>query len=95
MLKIKRRLEADGILTDAGSAIWHTNNTNEILRNEKYMSDALLQKTYTTDFLTKTLVKNDCPVPQYYVENSHKAIIPPEFFMQAQEETLTNMLFLH
>lgn len=86
MLKIKRGLEADGILNGAGSEIWHTSNINQILRNEKYIGDALLQKTYTTDFLTKTRVKNDGHVPQYYVENSHEAIIPREIFMQAQEE---------
>lgn len=38
------------------------------------------------DFLTKKRVKNEGHVPQYYVENSHEAIIPKEFFLQAQEE---------
>jgi site-specific DNA recombinase len=45
-----------------------------------------LQKTYTVDFLTKKRVKNNGIVPQYYVENSHEAIIPREVFMQVQEE---------
>jgi len=88
MLKIKRGLEADGILTGAGNEKWHTSNINQILRNEKYIGDALLQKTYTTDFLTKTRVKNHGVVPQYYVENSHEAIIPREIFMLAQEEQI-------
>ena len=65
MLKIKRGLEADGILNGAGNEKWHTSNINQILRNEKYIGDALLQKTYTTDFLTKTRVKNHGVVPQY------------------------------
>ena len=65
-----------------------TGNINQILRNEKYIGDALLQKTYTTDFLTKTRVKNHGIVPQYYVENSHEAIIPREIFMQVQEELI-------
>ena len=88
MLKIKRGLEADGILNGAGNEKWHTSNINQILRNEKYIGDALLQKTYTTDFLTKTRVKNHGVVPQYYVENSHEAIIPREIFMQVQEELI-------
>lgn len=88
MLKIKRGLEADGILTGAGNEKWYTSNINQILRNEKYIGDALLQKTYTTDFLTKTRVKNHGVVPQYYVENSHEAIIPREIFMQVQEELI-------
>jgi len=88
MLKIARGLEADGILNGAGNKRWHTSNINQILRNEKYIGDALLQKTYTTDFLTKTRVKNHGLVPQYYVENSHEAIIPREIFMQVQEELI-------
>ncbi|MGR5911095.1 recombinase family protein [Bacillus pacificus] len=51
-----------------------------MLQNEKYIGDALLQKTYTIDFLSKKRVKNNGIVPQYYVENSHKPIIPRELF---------------
>lgn len=68
MLKIARGLEADGIRNGAGNKRWHTSNINHILRNEKYIGDALLQKTYTVDFLTKKRVKNNGIVPQYYVE---------------------------
>lgn len=50
------------------------------------MGDALLQKTVTTDFLSKKRVANRGIVPQYYVENNHEAIIPKEFFMRVQEE---------
>ena len=88
MLKIARGLEADAILNGAGKERWHTSNINQILRNEKYIGDALLQKTYTVDFLTKKRVKNNGIVPQYYVENSHEAIIPREVFMQVQEELI-------
>ena len=45
-----------------------------------------MQKTVTTDFLTKKRVVNKGIAPQYYVENSHEAIIPREIFMQVQEE---------
>lgn len=54
MDKIAAGLEADGILNGAGNERWHTSNINNILRNEKYIGDALLQKTYTVDFLTKS-----------------------------------------
>ena len=50
------------------------------------MGDALLQKTYTVDFLNKKRVKNNGIMPQYYVEDSHPAIISKEIFMQVQEE---------
>lgn len=92
MLKIARGLEADGILNGAGREKWHTSNISTILRNEKYIGDALLQKTYTVDFLTKQRIKNNGLVPQYYVENSHEAIIPREIFMQVQEELVRRRL---
>ena len=86
MNKIADGLMAAGILTGAGKTKWHTSTINKILRNEKYMGDALLQKTYTTDFLTKKRIKNNGTVPQYYVEDDHEAIIPKELFMQVQAE---------
>ena len=60
--------------------------TISILRNEKYIGDALLQKTYTTDFLTKKRIKNNGTVPQYYVEGDHEPIIPKDIFLLVQEE---------
>ena len=86
MDKIAAGLERDGILTGAGKTKWWTSTINKILRNEKYIGDALLQKTYTTDFLNKTRVKNTGIVPQYYVEADHEAIIPKDIFMRVQEE---------
>lgn len=78
-------LMADGILTGAGKPKWRPESVKKILKNEKYIGDALLQKTYTVDVLTK---KRDGIVPQYYVENSHEAIIPRDLYMQVQEEML-------
>ena len=86
MDKIAAGLEADGILNGAGNKKWYTSTINKILRNEKYIGDALLQKTYTTDFLTKKRVKNTGTVPQYYVEGDHEAIIPKDIFLLVQEE---------
>ena len=86
MDKIATGLEHDGILTGAGGKRWHTSTINKILRNEKYIGNALLQKTYTTDFLNKTRVKNNGLVPQYYVEGNHEAIIPKDIYLQVQEE---------
>ncbi len=86
LLQIGRGLEADGILTGAGKARWRPETLKKILRNEKYIGDALLQKTYTVDFLTNKRVQNNGIVPQYYVENSHEPIIPRDLYMQVQEE---------
>ena len=86
LLQICRSLKADSILTAANKPHWRPETVKKILQNEKYIGDALLQKTYTVDFLTKKRVKNNGIVPQYYVENSHEPIIPRELFMQVQEE---------
>lgn len=84
--KIAQGLERDGILTSRGKAKWHDTSIRKILENEKYMGDALLQKTCTVDFLNKKRVKNTGMQPQYYVEDDHEAIIPKEIFLMVQEE---------
>lgn len=85
-LQIKRSLEADGILNGAGNAKWHESNIKQILTNEKYIGDALLQKTYTVNTLEKKRVYNNGIVPKYYVEGSHEAIIDKEVFLRVQAE---------
>ena len=57
-----------------------------ILTNEKYRGDALIQKEYTADFLDKTRRKNTGEIPQYYVEEHHEAIIPPDLLDFVQSE---------
>ena len=84
--KIKRILEADGILTVTGKTVWQATVIDKMLTNEKYMGDALMQKTYTVDFLTKKKVINKGIVPQYYIEDDHEAIISKELFHRVQEE---------
>ena len=85
-LQIKRSLEVDGILNGAGRSKWSESNIKQILTNEKYIGDALLQKTYTVDILEKKRGINKGQVPKYYVENSHEAIIPKDIFHKVQEE---------
>ena len=84
--EIGKGLTADGIRTAAGGDVWHASTLRKMLKNEKYIGDALLQKTITTDFLTKKRVENKGIVPQYYVEGSHEAIIPKKIYMLVQEE---------
>lgn len=56
-----------------------------ILKNEKYKGDALSQKYFIEDFLTKKKIKNCGELPQYYVPGGHEPIIPPELFDYTQE----------
>ena len=86
LLEICKGLETDGILTGAHMKRWRPETVHKMLQNEKYMGDALLQKTYTVDFLTKKKVVNDGIAPQYYVENAHDPVVPKEVFYRVQGE---------
>lgn len=85
-LQIKRSLEADGISNGAGHKKWHESNIQQILTNEKYIGDALLQKTYTVSVLDKKRSINNGQRPKYYVEGSHEAIIDRDVFMKVKAE---------
>lgn len=79
-------LTDEGIPTPGGKAKWRPNAVESILTNEKYKGDARLQKKFTVDFLTKKQKVNEGEVPQYYVTNSHPAIISTEIFDLVQYE---------
>ena len=72
---IAKHLTKNGIPTPSGKAVWQRHTIESILQNEKYKGAALLQKKYTVDFLQKKRKVNKGEVPQYYVEESHPAII--------------------
>lgn len=83
---IAATLTKQKIPTPANKVKWSVSTITSILKNEKYKGDALLQKSYTTDFLTKKIKKNEGEVPQYYVEHSHPEIISREIFDMVQQE---------
>lgn len=84
---IANHLTKLNVKTPSGkSTKWTKNTLNSILTNEKYKGDALLQKTYTENYLDHTIVKNTGQIPQYYVENNHPAIIDREMWEQVQVE---------
>lgn len=83
---IALHLTENSIPTPSGKDQWAVSTIQSILQNEKYRGDALLQKKFTVDFLTKKQKVNEGEVPQYYVSNSHPAIIDPEVFDLVQEE---------
>lgn len=83
--QIAKILTSEGIKTPMGKDVWHYSVIKSILQNEKYKGDALLQKTYSTSFLTKKRKKNNGEVQQYYIENGHPAIISKSLFEQVQK----------
>ena len=84
--KIATNLQRDEGLTGSGGSRWYDSTVNKILKNEKYMGEASLQKTFTVDFLTKKRVKNNGQAAQYHVEDSHPPIISKEEFATVQLE---------
>jgi len=83
---IAAALTAEGVPTPGGRRKWQPRVVENILTNEKYKGDALLQKTYCADFLTKKMKRNGGEVPQYYVEGSHPPIVGAALFDHAREE---------
>ncbi|MDU5005218.1 MAG: recombinase family protein [Actinomyces sp.] len=88
--QIATSLEADGIPTPMRRAKWSHTTIHSILTNEKYKGDALLQKRFTVDFLTKQRKTNEGEVPQYYVTGSRPAIIDPETWELVRYELAKN-----
>lgn len=84
--QICKELMADGIKTARGNEIWHDSVVQNLLQNEKYIGDALLQKTYIADLFTHQSKKNNGELAKYYVHNCHPAIIDRETFQKVQEE---------
>ena len=84
--RIARELEKDRVPNWNGKAKWYESSIRKMLTNEKYKGEALLQKTYTVDFLSKKRAENTGQVPQYYVEESHPAIIDKDMWEAVQLE---------
>lgn len=83
---IADRLNEKGLTTKGGSSPYRKMVVQRILTNEKYTGDALLQKTYVTDCITKKMRKNNGELPMYLVKNHHEPIISRSDFNRVQEE---------
>ncbi|MBQ9347839.1 MAG: recombinase family protein [Oscillibacter sp.] len=83
---IEQELAADGVPTAEGVTAWSRQVIRNILTNEKYAGDAILQKTYVTDCISKKVRKNNGERTKYYVENHHAGIVSREVYQRVQEE---------
>lgn len=86
MRNIKKVLENKGILTATGKKIWNESLISSILKNEKYVGDALLQKTYTLDCITHKVVKNKGERPMFLVTDHHDPIVDRDTYNRVQQE---------
>ena len=94
LLQIKKYLEESDIKTVTGKKVWSANVIQQMLKNEKYKGDMMLQKTFTEDYLNGIRKKNIGQRTRYYVKGSHQAIISPEIFDKVQQEMLNRARLL-
>ena len=83
---IKRIFEQEGVKNWDGGTKWQSTTLMSMLENEKYKGDALLQKSYTVDFLTKKRTQNKGEIQMFYVEDDHDAIISKRIWECVQLE---------
>ena len=83
---IKEKLEADGVLNVSGGTEWTLSAIRNILSNEKYCGDVLLQKTYISDCISRKVIKNTGQLPMYLVQNHHEGIVSRETYDAVQTE---------
>lgn len=86
LAQIQKELETRDIKNARGNVKWSRNTVQSILTNEKYVGDALLQKTFTVDCISKTVRKNNGELPMILVENHHTPIISRTVFQWVQSE---------
>lgn len=84
MEQIANELDADGIPCKNGEVKWPHTAVSYILKSERYIGDALLQKSYTTDTMPFQTKRNKGERDRYYITGSHEPIISRSEFEQAQ-----------
>lgn len=86
MKEIAITLKSLGKPNKYGEVEWRSNTISRILQNEKYVGDALLQKTFTVDCITHKIVKNHGERPMYLVTDHHDPIVDRDTFNRVQQE---------
>jgi DNA invertase Pin-like site-specific DNA recombinase len=84
LVAIARKLISKGYKKPNGRIDWKDSNIKSILSNERYVGDALCQKTYTIDYLTHETKVNNGERPQYYISNHHEPIVDRKVYDRVQ-----------
>ena len=67
---------------------WNEGTVRKILRNERYIGDMLLQKTFVEDPISKYKRQNQGELESVYVEDNHDPIIDPSTFEDVQSRII-------
>ncbi len=84
-LETEREFAAEGITTRQGCR-WEDSNIRKVLENVTYTGNMLFQKEFVSDPINKHRRKNRGELPQYFVENTHEAIIDYDTWKYVQDE---------
>ena len=84
--QIARSFTEEKVKNWDGKSKWFASTLDSMLRNEKYMGDVILQKSYTADFLSKKRVVNEGELQKFYIKDDHEAIIDEETWNAVQQE---------
>ena len=82
--KAKRKVRGRTTVKEGIETGWTAAMISRMIVLERYCGDALLQKTYTPDYLTHKSRKNEGEMPQYLVRDHHPAIISRDQFERVQ-----------
>lgn len=77
---ISKWLQANHIPSPTGREQRSRETISKLLRNEKYVGDVLLQKTFAREVLSDKRVRNRGEQPRYLIEQHHPAIVSRELF---------------
>ena len=83
---IRRWLEESQIPNVFGKPVWKIQTLRNILSNEKYCGDVLMQKTFISDCISKKVVRNRGQLPMYLIQNHHEGIVDRKTYDAVQAE---------
>lgn len=81
-------LYEQGIPSPTGKSRWSRETISKLLKNEKYLGNILLQKTYVKDLFSGKQVKNAGEKNQYLYQEHHPAIISRELFEKVNPKNI-------
>lgn len=86
LIQIKNNLEENHVLTAKGTTKWSDVVVRNILTNERYCGDLMMQKTFIENPINKKVHKNRGELPKYYIQNNHAPIVDRALFQAVQSE---------
>lgn len=82
--KISEWLFENGISSPSGKELWSRETINKMLRNEKYVGDVMLQKTFVDNLFDGKQIVNNGELDRVLIQNHHQGIIDRKLFTKVK-----------